>query len=92
MATSLEVYKRKELQAYVHSFSSGSVAVIEITLRLPKQYRDSEAASCDLCCRKCCMSVQAHTPLSVLSQTWKVVSQQCESYGWEEGFTGISMG
>ncbi|GBM89869.1 hypothetical protein AVEN_111819-1 [Araneus ventricosus] len=22
-------------------------------------------------------------------QTWKVASQQCESYGWEESFTGI---
>ncbi|GBN23117.1 hypothetical protein AVEN_195024-1, partial [Araneus ventricosus] len=28
---------------------------------------------------------------SILLQTWKVASQQCESYGWEESFTGVSM-
>ncbi|GBM44817.1 hypothetical protein AVEN_139647-1 [Araneus ventricosus] len=28
----------------------------------------------------------------ILLQTWKVASQQCESYGWEESFTGVSMG
>ncbi|GBO15765.1 hypothetical protein AVEN_87741-1 [Araneus ventricosus] len=27
----------------------------------------------------------------VLLQTWKVASQQCEPYGWEESFTGIRM-
>ncbi|GBL54188.1 hypothetical protein AVEN_63718-1 [Araneus ventricosus] len=27
---------------------------------------------------------------NVLLQTWKVASQQCESYGLEESFTGIS--
>ncbi|GBN27078.1 hypothetical protein AVEN_158765-1 [Araneus ventricosus] len=26
--------------------------------------------------------------LVILLQTWKVASQQCESYGWEESFTG----
>ncbi|GBM38223.1 hypothetical protein AVEN_8284-1 [Araneus ventricosus] len=29
--------------------------------------------------------------LSLLLQTWKVASQQCESYGWEESFTRLSM-
>ncbi|GBN56100.1 hypothetical protein AVEN_158659-1 [Araneus ventricosus] len=24
-------------------------------------------------------------------QTWKVASQQCDSYGWEESFTRVSM-
>ncbi|GBN38020.1 hypothetical protein AVEN_231182-1 [Araneus ventricosus] len=28
----------------------------------------------------------------IVLQTWKVASQQCESYGWEESFTGIGMG
>ncbi|GBN55887.1 hypothetical protein AVEN_427-1 [Araneus ventricosus] len=28
----------------------------------------------------------------ILLQTWEVASQQCESYGWEESFTVISMG
>ncbi|GBM44827.1 hypothetical protein AVEN_139655-1 [Araneus ventricosus] len=31
------------------------------------------------------------TPSKILLQTWKVASQQCESYGWEESFTGVSM-
>ncbi|GBN03454.1 hypothetical protein AVEN_122592-1 [Araneus ventricosus] len=28
----------------------------------------------------------------ILLQTWKVASQQCESNGWEESFTDISIG
>ncbi|GBO13240.1 hypothetical protein AVEN_63667-1 [Araneus ventricosus] len=28
---------------------------------------------------------------SIVLQTWKVASQQCESYGWEESFTRLSM-
>ncbi|GBO00736.1 hypothetical protein AVEN_34922-1 [Araneus ventricosus] len=28
--------------------------------------------------------------LSILLRTWKVASQQCQSYGWEESFTGSS--
>ncbi|GBN27156.1 hypothetical protein AVEN_138258-1 [Araneus ventricosus] len=27
----------------------------------------------------------------LLLQTWKVASEQCEAYGWEESFTGVSM-
>ncbi|GBN24472.1 hypothetical protein AVEN_142965-1 [Araneus ventricosus] len=27
---------------------------------------------------------------SIVLQTWKVASQQCESYGWEERFTGMT--
>ncbi|GBM23624.1 hypothetical protein AVEN_117377-1 [Araneus ventricosus] len=27
--------------------------------------------------------------MSILLQTWKVASQQCESYGWEESFRGF---
>ncbi|GBN08663.1 hypothetical protein AVEN_51903-1 [Araneus ventricosus] len=41
------------------------------------------------------VSEQRSTPIisdcrgsSILLQTWKVASQQCESYGWEESFTG----
>ncbi|GBO38251.1 hypothetical protein AVEN_76956-1 [Araneus ventricosus] len=40
---------------------------------------------------KCTLTTLADA-FYILLQTWKVASQQCESYGWEESFTGISMG
>ncbi|GBM71831.1 hypothetical protein AVEN_159951-1 [Araneus ventricosus] len=36
-------------------------------------------------CQQLCQSM-------ILLQTWKVASQQCESYGWEESFTGCELG
>ncbi|GBM43796.1 hypothetical protein AVEN_225689-1, partial [Araneus ventricosus] len=32
--------------------------------------------------------LKSNGPVMRLLQIWKVASQQCESYGWEESFTG----
>ncbi|GBN27284.1 hypothetical protein AVEN_191650-1 [Araneus ventricosus] len=42
-----------------------------------------------VCLRQVAGNLQSRN--KIVLQTWKVASQQCKSYGWEEGFTRLSM-